>query len=454
MTHILTARIPALWVAALLGVHAALALAIAELPWLATCHALAALAAGLWLAFAGRQPKRAIYAAAYITGAEVLWRMAGAEVFWEFGKYAVVLLLLALLFRETPVRAHAAAWLYLACLLPSSLLTLAGGEWSEVRRQLSFNLSGPLALAVCCWCFRGRVFSGTQIHGLLLALAAPAAGIAALAVRSLLTAREIRFTTESSFLASGGFGPNQVSSVLGLAAFAMFFLAAAAPARLACRLLFIALAGGFAVLSALTFSRSGLYLAAAACLTAGFFLLQDRLRRPRLLAASAALAALLAYAALPRLDAYTSGALAERFSDLSLTHRGELLQADLALWTAHPFFGVGPGRSSFERETTVGYAAAHTEFSRLAAEHGLLGLVAMALLLYMALEGFLAAERGYSRALTGALIVWSFLFMAGNAMRLAAPALLFGFTQARLLGAALPARRSGHAGRPAFLARP
>src|SRR5262245_60410610 len=69
-------------------VHAPLAILMKGSPRLATIHALGALALGLWWAGPGRRFDRVAYVGAYITGAEVLWRMCDAYVVWEFGKYA------------------------------------------------------------------------------------------------------------------------------------------------------------------------------------------------------------------------------------------------------------------------------------------------------------------------------------------------------------------------------
>src|SRR2546430_7771451 len=44
---------------------------------------------------------RVVYAAAYIAGSEVLWRMCGAAVFWESGKYAVILIFAIALARRS-----------------------------------------------------------------------------------------------------------------------------------------------------------------------------------------------------------------------------------------------------------------------------------------------------------------------------------------------------------------
>src|SRR5690554_3000682 len=68
--------------------HIALGLAMDRSPYIATAHALAVLCIGFYLLFKDDTPARLITLVAYLVGAEVVWRMTDAGVFWEFGKYA------------------------------------------------------------------------------------------------------------------------------------------------------------------------------------------------------------------------------------------------------------------------------------------------------------------------------------------------------------------------------
>ncbi len=79
--------------------HMPLAFAM-EMAWpLATVHALLVLLAGVRWAWLGRT-RHVLACMAYIAGAEVLWRMTEARVFWEYGKYALALVALMALFAE------------------------------------------------------------------------------------------------------------------------------------------------------------------------------------------------------------------------------------------------------------------------------------------------------------------------------------------------------------------
>src|SRR2546430_15098859 len=91
---------------------------------------------------------RVVYAAAYIAGSEVLWRMCGAAVFWESGKYAVILIFAIALARLRPVQPRLLPVVYFLLLLPSIALAPYQLLSDEARQQVSFELSWPAALAM------------------------------------------------------------------------------------------------------------------------------------------------------------------------------------------------------------------------------------------------------------------------------------------------------------------
>jgi O-antigen ligase len=76
--------------------------------------------------------------------------------------------------------------------------------------------------------------------------------------------------------------------------------------------------------------------------------------------------------------------------------------------------------------------AAHTEYSRLLAEHGLLGLFAIILLFFMAIRAFWHAPTAQAKGLTVAFMGWSLIEMLHQAMRLAAISYFFALPLATL----------------------
>jgi hypothetical protein len=231
---------------------------------------------------------------------------------------------------------------------------------------------------------------------------------------------------------SGGFGPNQVSAALGLAVLCSFLLVIETRSRVGVRVVMFGVMVWLAMQSALTFSRGGLYTATAGIL-AGWLALVDQPRallKPLMVAA--ALILLGYYVIWPKLDDFTEGNLTARFEDTGTTRRGDLSNVDLQLWIEHPIMGVGPGVSKENHEDEI---AAHTEFTRLVAEHGLFGATAIVLLFFAGFQNFKHATSSRERAIVLAMAAWSTLFMLNSAMRLVAPSFGFGLTFALILPA-------------------
>src|SRR5205814_1190163 len=125
---------------------------------------------------------------------------------------------------------------------------------------------------------RLRLTSG-QLQRTFLYAVAPITGIAFLAYLGILHKPDIQFTNNSNFAASGNFGPNQVSTVLGLGALMAFLCAVSERVKTPYRLFLAGLAVILAAQSALTFSRSGLYDAAGGLLVALAYLVRSRTYR-------------------------------------------------------------------------------------------------------------------------------------------------------------------------------
>lgn len=414
----------------LLAVHAAFGWAMSQSKNAATLHAFAAAAAALGLALSVPRPRAVLIVCCYLLGCEVLWRMCGAAVFWEFGKYLTAAVLLVAMARRDDVRPSAAPLFYFAVLLPPAVQTLALLDWTSARQQLSFNLSGPLTLAMAVVYFSNVRLEMNSLRAAVVAVMAPVSAIVTVIYLRMPAAGEMEFTSDSNFAASGGFGPNQVSAILALGG--LFCLVALVVCRLSRLEQIMAFAAGLIALiqSALTFSRGGLYIAAASAAAGLLFLLCERAARRKVLFTAAVL--LLAGATVvPYLNDWTANRLTARFLDVDLTHRQELVRDDIAVWIANPIFGVGPGRAGEQRGAELGGAAAHTEFTRVLAEHGLWGFCSIAILGWMSWRRFSAASGPREMALVAALLTWPLLFMAINSMRLAAPSLLFGLAFAR-----------------------
>jgi O-antigen ligase len=361
--------------------------------------------------------------------------MNHAQIFWEFGKYSMVWVFILALLRRRCLKWPIAMATYLAVQIPSIAFTVASLSTEDARSQISFTLSGPLALVVSTWFFSHVTLSRSQLRNLLVVIVGPIMGISATIITSILgNSSDLLFNPNASNpITSGGFGPNQVSAMLGLGALAVFLLIVTNKLSMATRLTLIATAALLGAQSALTFSRGGLYGAGVGIMLGSLFLLRDARSRLKLIFAAGLLLVVALYILFPALDTLTSGGITARFYNPNLTGRDELISGDLELWAASPIFGVGVGLADYQRQATTALnsysvVTAHTEFSRLLAEHGMFGLIALVLLIMVSLRNIRRMPTPVDRGVMVAFIGWSFTFMANIAMRVAAPSFLFGLT--------------------------
>lgn len=406
--------------------HIVLAMAMNAFRVVSTIHAILTLAIGLLVVITTRNPRQVAWVTAYICGAEILWRMTKAGVFWEYGKYAIVLLLIVALFRMRNITKAGFPILYFTFMLVSIPLTLFDLSLDAARQAISFNLSGPLCLAVSVIFFSQVKFKTKDRSIISWYLVAPIIGIASLCVRGIITAEELTFSTESMFTTSGGYGPNQVAAILGLGALVMIIMAIQerAPQR---RWIPIILALALLTLSALTFSRGGLYNVAASILMIAVFSIQSRRLRRTFLPIFILAMVIGAVFIYPRLNDFTEGMLQIRFSDTDPTGRLDIAKTEIELWQDYPVFGVGPGMSAFHLVDELGKkVAAHTEYTRMLAEHGILGVLSAIVLLILSFKAILRDPSRQAQGISAAFVAWSLMEMAHAAMRLSAIGFTFG----------------------------
>ncbi len=419
-----------------LGAHLPLALLMKSNKAVALAHVSGTLLYGLYLCMQRTELDRLVRWIGYVLGAEVLWRMCKTPVPWETAKHAIWMVGLAALLRQGGL---SRAWLpgmYFALLVPSSSLTVLNLPFDEARKQLSFNLAAPFCLTLCAMLFSRVTLTPLGFQKLGLTLLGPVLGIAFIAFFRLATT-EVSFGSGSTSAASGGFGPNQVSAMLGLGALIAVFCYVGQSQARPLRWLFAFLTLWLLGQAAVTLSRTGLYLFGACLLATLPFLITWRGSGGRAVTVVLLLAGG-ACAAFPALDAFTDGKLRNRFSDSNSTGRDDIAAHDLAVWAQNPVLGVGPGMSPYARASMGDTRAAHTEYTRLVAEHGLLGLGALIAMLAMLVLAFLRARGPWAKAMVVAFSIYALLFMMVTAMRLVAPAVLIGLVHAQWAAAVGP----------------
>lgn len=412
------------WIGVLL--HLPLAITMEELSIVATIHALLTILAGLRFLARDETPERFVALCAYIAGAEVLWRMSEARIFWEYGKISLMALCFLGLLKWGKGRINLLPLAYGVPLLLSIPLTLQALSLGEFREQISFNLFGHFTLAIGLAFTSSLRLKQEQVDIILRSLVLPITGIAFLVLYKIITAGSITFSTESNFATSGGYGPNQVSAILGLAALACWLLVLMLPIINGDRIFLLLLSAGFLLQAVFTFSRGGVLNFLVAAPLATFWLMRGSSRGMQAAFMGAILLGITGYILLPQMNAVTGGALEERYQEVSTTGRLDITMLDFEIWKDHLAFGVGPGMSVYHRVPFLGgRVAPHTEYSRLLADHGLAGVWTMLLLAGMAVYAFFKAPSAWAKGLVVACIIWSLAEMTHAAMRIAAISFLY-----------------------------
>lgn len=376
--------------------------------------------------------------AAYIPGAEITWRQSQVPIPYLLAVYLLIGISVMAVASGTDhvTRSGRLALLYILLLIPASLVTYSVAP-SSARKLIAFSLAGPAALAALVILFSQLVIGQALYRRLLWTLLISGVGPLTIALTAISdyigNFGAIEFDTESNFITSGGFGPVQVSSVLGLSALVAVLLVFA-ESEIVPRVLagILGLASG--AQSLLTFSRGG--MTATAIALAGLVIVhtRDREHRRRVLIVVGLAVVVVFTVIIPRLETFTGGKFQERFSSTK-TGRTTLASGDFELFENNIWLGAGAGMSKFRR---IPYdvcmlrtdrcnleSASHTEFTRMLAEHGLSGLAAIIVMGVLARQAMRRA--GPSMGLTVTMILWSVAQMAYANLRVAAVPFAFAF---------------------------
>ncbi|MBU3822722.1 O-antigen ligase family protein [Flavobacteriaceae bacterium XHP0103] len=376
-----------------------------------------------------------LMACAYVVGSEVFLRMNGGTVFYEASKYLVILFTgLGMLYRGFSNKALVYV-VYILLLIPGIYVAVSTlGFESDIRRAVAFNLSGPVCLGITAiFCYK-RTISFNQLKSILLAFLMPLVSMAVYLFLYTPDLQQVVTGTESNFATSGGFGPNQVATVLGIGIFvaaSKFFMS---KELLSHRMIDLLLLGLFGFRALVTFSRGGVITAIAMILFfLGLYYVKVNFKTKFKIKFSA-LAFLVVIGMVWLVSSMqTSGFLDKRYANQDAagrekedvtTGRVDLLAYEFGEFMENPFLGIGVGKVKEVRLDETGVAAAsHNEMSRILAEHGLLGIIAFLILLLTPLVYRLGNK---SNLFFYSFYIFWFLTINHSAMRIAAPAFIYG----------------------------
>jgi O-antigen ligase/polysaccharide polymerase Wzy-like membrane protein len=375
-----------------------------------------------------------LIAAAYMTGIEVFARMTGGAISYEFTKYAVIGFLVIGMFYKGINRSSWPYLFYIVLLIPGVLFSAINLNYeTSMIKALASNLSGPVTLGISALYCYDRKISSIRMRQILLAVLLPIITTTVYLYLYNPSIRDVLTGTESNFEASGGYGPNQVATILGLGMFILF-------SRLLLfksKLIFgidLALLGLISYRAIVTFSRGG--VVTAIIVAAIFFLtylMYSNVRSkaqslPKIGIIVGVVLATWLYSSISTMGLidkrYANQDAAGRSKQDVTTGRVELLNAELEAFYSFPITGIGVGKiKEFRLAQTGRESATHNEVSRILSEHGLFGLMALAVLLFKPLIMFF---NNRSNLFLFSFVAFWFVTINHSSMRLAAPAFIYG----------------------------
>lgn len=379
----------------------------------------------------------ALMAAAYIAGAEVLLRMSGGNITYEFSKYGVMLFILMGMYFSGFSKGAVPYWIFLLLLVPSVILsTFVLNFDTNVKNSIAFNISGPVCLAVASLYTYRRKIALNQMNSLLLCIGLPILSCATYLTLYTPNIQDVITSTESNFETSGGFGPNQVATFLGLGMFIFFSRIIMESRSKFLLVLNLLIALNISYRGMVTFSRGGMITGFLMIVLLLSFLYFKSNFRGRVKLNYIIVVIALAMMAIWGYTSFQTGGLinkrysnqdaAGRVKESQLTGREDIARTEIDMFLNNPIFGVGVGKGVEVREVESGtFVLSHDEITRMLAEHGAFGVLGLLILIFTPLV--LYFENKFNMFLLCFVAFW-FLTINHAAMRTAIPAFVYSLS--------------------------
>lgn len=418
--------------------HVFLAILFFALPFFSKLYGLLIPALGTVLVMKTKNKNNEVLlVVAYFVGAEVLLRMTGGNIAHEMAKYMVVYFLSLGMYYQGFSKKAVIYFVFILLLLPGVYIGANVLSFDvNVRKAILFNILGEVALFFSALYCMDRKISFTFLKLLLQALLLPLISVVVYLFLYTPSVKDVVTGTQSNFETSGGFGPNQVSTILGLAMFcslAMLVLFSKSK-KLQFIHLTVLLAASYRGI--VTFSRGGVITGVTMIIVLLFtlFWYANSKTKSRLVVFFS-IFILLGSSVWIYSVSQTGGLIENRYANKDamgrekedrLGGREEIAVTEIEMFLENPIWGIGVGKNKEYREQMTGIkAASHNEITRLLAEHGALGIVAFLILLGVPFFWFFKNKEHV-------LLLPFFLFWALTinhaAMRLAAPAFIYALS--------------------------
>lgn len=419
-------------------IHGIIALAVFVLPFLSKIYALLIPIVGFYIVSKRKNKNNEVLiVAAYMVGAEVLLRMTGGNFNNEYVKLSVIFfMLLGMIYSSFSTNAFI-YWFFLILLIPGMLITATSTNIDvDVKKSLVFNLSGPLCLAICAIYMFQRKILFTDLQNIVIAMGLPIFSITVYLFLYNPSVRNVVTSTTSNFETSGGFGPNQVSTVLGLGIFIFFsqlILFSKSKKLMILNGILLILVSYRAVV---TFSRGGVMTAIVMifCLLVLMFYFSNEKGKSKFVLVFI-VTGLMGTAIWTYTSLETGGLINKRYANKDaagrlkkdrLGGREEIMDTEFKLFLDNPILGVGAGMGKELRKEVFNLeAASHNEITRMLSEHGLFGIFG---LLILFVTPFVLYIHNKQHLYFFSFYLFWLLTINHAAMRTAAPAFVYALT--------------------------
>jgi len=377
---------------------------------------------------------------AYLVGSEVFLRMTKGIFFYELNKYSVIVFLILGLAIEK--RRHGIPliyFFYLALLLLGIVFTdVPFGE--SLRRVIAFNLSGPFLLGMAAIYFYKRIITKEQLFRALFYLMLPIFSMITFMYLRTPDLAEIRFGGVALSETTGGFGPNQVATIIGFAVFVVASFLYVKERLTGFLFADVLVLIYFAYRGLLTFSRGGMMAAGAALIIFAVIMILGGTNKLQNLFKYTIIMSLIMVGIWLYTSNVTGGMIENRYTGKNASGvkkedvtagRVDIFQAQLAAFYASPLVGVGVGGGKYFKQSGAESNTSHDEIGRLIAEHGLIGIFMLILLFITPLPNILG-QNYYVRAFLISFYLFWFLTINHSAMRVAFPGWIYGLSLIQL----------------------
>lgn len=403
--------------------HAILGYLAIKIPQIADIHAWVTLFIVIIVAAIGKVKLHNIaYMMAYIVGCEIFWRMTTAQIFWETGKYITILIIVIALINYKITSIPFLLFLLFIFTLPGVFYTILTSSITNIHINLSSDYAGIFSLIMCCLFFSYAQLRQRQLFYIFCLVAIPVFSIGG-AVTTDLLSKNVIWGGSSNFAVSGGFGPNQVSSALGLGALLIFLIMIFYNKNFIIGILMVLGIIFLITLAILTFSRGGVI---SAIFAGSIGILHQSINKKNIWNIIIILISVIIFLSygLPQIETFTQGKFFKRydFENALDNSRFSTMEKEILTISQNPL-GVGVGNAP-----AYSGRGTHTEFTRLIAEHGILGILILLILLLLALKNCLTQHDIDDRIIVASVLIWTISYMFHSAMRTVAPSFLFGLT--------------------------